>query len=102
MGRVSGCPVDDVLLSPRTSIWTVRPTLDELVAGTSGLGEDGMLVAPIADDEGPARAALLGLGLDAEDVLTTHEPATRAGSVTTVPLPPDTYAVRRVLARRRR
>ncbi len=90
-------PRDDVLLSPRTSIWTVRPTLDELVAGTSGLGDDGMLVAPIADDEGPARAALLGLGLDAEDVLTTHEPATRAGSVTTVPLPPDTYAVRRVL-----
>jgi leucyl aminopeptidase len=76
----------------------VRPSLDEQLAEPSRLGADAVLVAPLGDDEpAAASAALRTLGLDAEDLLATHEPVSRAGSVTTVPLPPEAYAVRRVL-----
>ncbi len=94
-------PRDDVILNPRTSAWSVRPGLpDALPAARTADAKPSVLVAPIGEGESgdaPVRAALGTLGLDPEAVLATHEPATTAGTVTTVPLPPGAHAVRRVL-----
>ncbi|HEX6888930.1 MAG TPA: hypothetical protein VF143_12565, partial [Candidatus Nanopelagicales bacterium] len=102
-------PRDDVILSPLVSAWSVRPDLAGALAATgTGEPEQSVLVVPLADGSaaagstpaggsGPAREALTALGLDADAVLATHEPATKAGAVTTVPLPPGEHAVRRVL-----
>jgi leucyl aminopeptidase len=90
-------PRDDVILSPRTSTWSVRP---DLPADHPADAQQSVLVAPIRDGEGgdgPVRAAVDALGLDPEAVLATHEPASTAGTVTTVPLLPDAHGVRRVL-----
>ncbi len=85
----------DVLLDPASSAWATAPALAVALAGD---GDERVLVAPLGD-AGPEVAldALAFLGLDAEAVLAAHEPPTRAGAVTTVPLPPGAHAVRRVL-----
>ena len=94
-------PRDDVILSPRTSAWTVRPDLPDVLAATRTADpEQSVLVAPVGagpDGEAVARAALEALGTDAASLLATHEPAPKAGSVTAVPLPPGSAAVRRVV-----
>ncbi|MFL6152969.1 MAG: leucyl aminopeptidase family protein [Ornithinibacter sp.] len=94
-------PRDDVILSPRTSVWTVRPELPGALPADPAAGaKPSVLVAPIGEGEGgdgPVRAAVSVLGLDAEAVLATHEPPTAAGTVTTVPLAPGAHAVRRVV-----
>ena len=81
-------PRDDVLLSPRTSAWSVRP---DLPAARPADAAPSALVAPIGEGEGgdgPLRDAVSALGLDPEAVLATHEPASTAGTVTIVPLLP--------------
>ena len=94
-------PHDDVILSPRTSAWTVRPCVDDTLRDLSPADPTAaVLVAPVGDGpdgDAAARAALDALGADADTLLATHEPAGTAGSVTTVPLPPGAHAVRRVL-----
>lgn len=88
----------DVILDPATSAWSVTPGLDDALAATpEGGADDAVLVVPLAEDTAPTLAALTALGLDAELVLATHEPAGTAGTVTTVPLPPRAHPVRRVL-----
>ncbi len=94
-------PHDDVILSPRTSAWTVRASLADTLRDLSPADPTAsVLVAPVAD--GPdgdvtARAALVALGIDADTLVATHEPASTAGTVTAVPLPPGAHAVRRVV-----
>ncbi|HSO63547.1 MAG TPA: leucyl aminopeptidase family protein [Ornithinibacter sp.] len=94
---------DGVLLNPPTSAWSVAPDLDEALAAspTDGGASGTVLVAAVGDPAGPgdagARAAIGALGLDAADVLTTHEPCTDAGRLTTVPLAPGSRAVRRLV-----
>ena len=95
-------PRDDVILSPRTSSWSVRPTLDDTLRGLAPADPGAsVLVAPVADGpagDAAARAALAAARRRRRGaVLATHEPATKAGAVTTVPLPPGAHAVRRVL-----
>ena len=94
-------PRDDVILSPRTSAWTVRASLEHTLAALAPTDPAGsVLVAPVAegpDGEAAARTALGRLGADADGLLATHEPAGTAGTTTTVPLPPGAHAVRRVL-----
>jgi len=94
-------PHDDVILSPRTSAWTVRPFVADTLRDLSPADPTAsVLVAPVADGpEGDvtARAALDALGADADTLLATHEPASTAGTVTAVPLPPGAHAVRRVV-----
>jgi leucyl aminopeptidase len=93
-------PHDDVILSPRTSAWTVRPSLEDALRTLAPADPTAsVLVAPVA--EGPdgaaaARAALEVLGTDADTLLATHEPAATAGTVTAVPLAPGAHAMRRV------
>jgi leucyl aminopeptidase len=88
----------DVLLEPLTSDWTVAPGLAAALGGDTG---QGVLVAPVGTARGcgeaVARDALTVLGLDADEVLEAHEPATTAGTVTSVPLRPGAHAARRVL-----
>ena len=92
---------DDVILSPRTSDWSVRADLSEALAESVADAADGsVLVVPVAD--GPpgrdeATVALDVLDLDAAEVLATHEPVATAGTVTSAALPPGARAVRRVL-----
>ncbi len=91
---------DDPILNPRTSAWGVSPTSETaLGALRPGDARDAVLVAALGD-AGVAglRAALTTLGLDADDVLATHEPSASAGAVTPMPLRPGGHAVRRVLA----
>jgi leucyl aminopeptidase len=79
----------------------VSPTTDEaLGALRAGDAAGAVLVAALGDEGGPSalRAALAAAGLDADEVLATHDPEAAAGSVTTVPLRPGRYAVRRILA----
>ncbi|GAA4411992.1 hypothetical protein GCM10023168_33390 [Fodinibacter luteus] len=96
-------PRDDVILTPSTSAWSVCADLDAaLFAPQAGDAADGAaVVAVVGDPAGPgdaaARATLDALGLDAEEVLATHEPGTTAGALTTVPLAPGRFAVRRVV-----
>lgn len=96
-------PRDDVLLDPATSAWSVTTDLDEALAAspTDDSADGTALVAAVGDPDGPgdapARAAIAALGLDADEVLATHEPRTQAGWLTTVPLAPDAYAVRRLV-----
>ena len=94
-------PHDDVILSPRTSAWTVRASLADTLRDLPPADPTAsVLVAPVADGPGgdvTARAALGALGLDAETLLATHEPASTAGTVTAVPLLPGAHAVRRVV-----
>jgi leucyl aminopeptidase len=85
----------DVLLDPASSTWSVPAGL---AAALGGDGDDRVLVVPVgtgADDV--ARDALAVVGLDAEELLATHEPVSAGGAVTTVPLPAGAHAVRRVL-----
>ena len=94
-------PRDDVILSPRTSAWSVCSTLEDALPhpGTAE-PSDSVLVAAVADGphgDAGARTALAALGADADELLATHEPATTAGTVTTVPLRPGGHAVRRVV-----
>jgi len=87
----------DVILSPLTSAWSVRPTLRDLAPGDP---LSSVLVAPVGsgpDGDAAARDALEAVGADAAVLLATHEPSATAGSVTTVPLPPGTATVRRVI-----
>ncbi len=94
-------PHDDVILSPRTSAWTVRPSLEDALRTLAPADPTAsVLVAPVADGpdgDAAARAALEALGTDAGTLLATHEPAATAGTVTAVPLAPGAHAVRRVL-----
>ena len=94
-------PRDDVILSPRTSAWSVRPALEQALSAPAAAGHArSVMVAPVADGpegDAAARTALTALGAGVDVLLATHEPATRAGSVTSVPLPPGSAAVRRVL-----
>lgn len=94
-------PRDDVILSPRTSSWSVHPTLDDTLRRLAPADPGAsVLVVPVVDGlagDAAARAALGLLGVDGGAVLATHEPATKPGAVTTVPLPPGAHAVRRVL-----
>ncbi len=94
-------PRDDVILSPATSAWSVRSTLEDALPDPDPTEpSDSVLVAMVADGpdgDAGARAALAALGTDADQLLATHEPATTAGAVTTVPLPPGGHAVRRVV-----
>ncbi len=94
-------PRDDVILSPLTSAWSVQPDLPGALRATRTTdAKQSVLVAPVGEGEGgdgPVRAALSALGLDPDPVLATHEPASTAGTVTTVPLAPGAHAVRRVL-----
>ena len=63
-------PRDDVILSPRTSAWSVRPTLDEPLPRPRPGDRRSVLVAPIADgpdgDAGAARPRSRPSALDAE------------------------------------
>ncbi|HET6969134.1 MAG TPA: leucyl aminopeptidase family protein [Ornithinibacter sp.] len=96
-------PRDDVLLNPATSAWSVAADLGTALAAspTDGSASGTALVAAVGEPGGPgdtgARAAIAALGLDADEVLATHEPGTKAGWLTTVPLAPDAYAVRRLV-----
>ena len=100
-------PRDDVILDPTTSTWSVAPDLRSALDGspasgpTGPTGGDPILVVAVGDDIGlgtdEARAALTDVGLDADDVLATHEPPPTAGHVTTVALAPGRFPVRRVL-----
>ena len=89
-------PRDAVLLDPPVSTWSVA---DGLPAALVGAGPDRVLAVSLGDD-GPGAAtlaALTAVGVDPDDLLATHEPATAAGSLADVPLRPGAHPVRRVL-----
>ncbi len=90
---------DDVILDPRTSVWGVtRATEDALRSPRSDDPSPDVLVAALGEeDPSDVRPALDVLGLDVDELLTTHEPEGTTGTVTTVLLPPGAHAVRRVL-----
>ncbi len=89
-------PRDDVILDPPTSAWSV---VDRLSTALAGDGADRVLAVALGE-AGPHEAtvaALVAAGLDADDLLATHEPATTAGSLTDLALRPGAHPVRRVL-----
>ncbi len=85
----------DVLLDPATSAWSVAAGL---ATSLTGDGDEGRtLVAPVGGPaDAVARDALAVVGLEPDAVLAAHDPARKAGAVTTVPLVPGAHAVRRV------
>lgn len=97
----------DVILDPAVPTWTTAASLSAALGGEQA---DRVLVLPLragddgGDDDGDGddvaaslSAALGAVGLDAPDVLATHEPDRTAGAVTEVPLRPGDHPVRRVL-----
>ncbi|MGL5849483.1 MAG: leucyl aminopeptidase family protein [Phycicoccus sp.] len=88
-------PSPDVLLDPPVSTWTAGP---EEIASADATGADVLAVVvgekPRADDV--ARRAIDALALPGAHLLDVHEPSSKAGSVTEVPLPPG-RPVRRVV-----
>jgi len=88
------------LLRPPAGDWSVRPEpLADVLADLDP--QDLLLALPVPEGglepSGEVAEALALVGLDAEQVQATHEPQTRAGATTTIPLPPGERAARRVL-----
>ena len=84
----------DVLLDPATSSWSVAAGLAGALAAD---GDERILVAPVGGpSDAVARDALAVVGVDADQVMATHEPAATAGAVTTVSLQPGATAIRRI------
>lgn len=86
------------LLAPTVSTWTVAPgplpgALSTLDATTSVL----VLAVPGPGPDEALRAALAATGVDPDDVLAAHEPAGGTATVTSIPLVPGRYAVRRLV-----
>ncbi len=90
-------PTED-LLAPTVPTWAVRtdPVAQVLIGGDAAART--LVLGIPGDGPGPSVLdALAAAGVDGESVIAAHEPSGDAAEVTTVPLPPGRYAVRRLV-----